>query len=176
MSKTKKLALSILCAAMMLFSAVGLMGFTTQKAFAETSNYFSNEKYTDDDFLLKADGTQSKKRIGSFAEEVKAKRVDGSFPELSEVIPKQYLETEETNATFKYFGKEYGFYVEKTGPQFSVLLIDFTYEFEDVEHTTREYTIKVEPILQQSFIRQTALSSVWWLYPKSAKNAAIIWN
>ncbi len=116
---------------------------------------FSNEKYTESDNLLKSDGKLSDKSIRDFANEVKAKRVDGNFPELSEVITKQYLETEETNATFKYFGKEYGFYVEKTGPQFSVLLIDFTYEFEDAEHTTREYKIKVEPILQQSFIRQT---------------------
>lgn len=38
MSKTKKLALSILCAVMMLFSALGLMGFTTYKAFAATDS------------------------------------------------------------------------------------------------------------------------------------------
>lgn len=47
--------MSILCAVMMLFSALGLMGFTTYKAFAETG-FLTEEQYTNSDLLLKNDG------------------------------------------------------------------------------------------------------------------------
>ncbi len=155
MIKIKKFILPVLFIIIMLFSITAIMGFTTVNVAYAVTNSLSVDDYTNEDTLLKSDGNPSTKTIRMFADEVKAARVNKKFPELSEVIPKQYLESTETNAVFKYFGKEYGFYVEKTGPQFNVLLIDFTYEFEDNGHTAKEYKIKVEPLLQQSFIRQT---------------------
>ena len=75
----------------------------------------SIDDYTDSDYLIKADGTLSDKAIQTFAKEVKNAKANTSFPELAEVIPRQYLESQRENATFAYNGKEYGFYVVKEG-------------------------------------------------------------
>lgn len=126
------------------------------KASANTiDNYFTAEQYTDSDFLLFNDGTTSTETtIGIFAAEVRSASVGTAFPELSQVIPRQYLESSETNAVFQYNGKEYGFYVAKEGERFEVLLIDFVYEFEDDRpHSDLEYKIRIKPILQQTFLR-----------------------
>src|SRR5699024_2309442 len=71
-----------------------------------------------------------------------------------QVIPLEYLESSQTEDTFPYNGKEYGFYVAKDGNYFDVLLIDVVYEFEDgKEHSDLEYKIRIKPILQQTFLR-----------------------
>ncbi len=118
--------------------------------FADDS-YLSVEQYTESDSLLKKDGTESLKTIKKFTDEVKAGQYNACYPELAEVIPRQYLETQEKKATFAYNGKEYGFYVSKNDDVFNVLLIDFKYEFYD--ESDLEYKIKISPILQQNFVR-----------------------
>lgn len=120
--------------------------------FADDS-YMSVEQYTESDNLLKEDGTESLKAIQKFAEEVQAGQYNACYPELAEVIPRQYLESQEKKATFAYNGKEYGFYVSKNDDVFNVLLIDFKYEFYD--ESDLEYKIKISPILQQNFVRTT---------------------
>ena len=145
----------MLCIVCLLFSVCVIMKFTTTPASASTSNNFTAEDYTLDDRLLKEDGTLSTKNITNFSNEVKSASFGTAFPELSQVIPRQYLETSETNAVFQYNGKEYGFYVVKDGNYFDVLLIDFVYEFEDgKEHSDLEYKIRIKPILQQTFLQQ----------------------
>lgn len=121
------------------------------KVHAE-GNIFPVEQYTDDDYLLMADGKQSTKSILDFASEVKENKYT-YYPELAEVIPRQYLESQEKKATFAYNGKEYGFYVSKNDDVFNVLLIDFIYEF--YNESDLEYKIQISPILQQNFVRTT---------------------
>ena len=75
--------------------------------FADDS-YMSVEQYTERDSLLKKDGTESLKTIQKFAEEVQSGQYNACYPELAEVIPRQYLESQEKKATFAYNGKEYG--------------------------------------------------------------------
>ncbi len=135
------------------------------KVHAEES-IFPVEQYTDDDYLLMANGKQSTKNIFEFALEVKGDKYT-YYPELAEVIPRQYLESQEKKATFAYNGKEYGFYVSKNDDVFNVLLIDFKYEFYD--ESDLEYKIKILPILQQNFVRTTDDSGAYtWKKTTSA--------
>lgn len=134
--------------------------------FADDS-YLSVEQYTESDNLLKEDGTESLKAIQKFAEEVQAGQYNACYPELAEVIPRQYLESQEKKATFAYNGKEYGFYVSKNDDVFNVLLIDFIYEFYD--ESDLEYKIQILPILQQNFVRTTDDSGAYtWKKTTSA--------
>lgn len=135
--------------------------------FADDS-YLSVEQYTESDNLLKEDGTESLKAIQKFAEEVQAGQYNACYPELAEVIPRQYLESQEKKATFAYNGKEYGFYVSKNDDVFNVLLIDFIYKFYN-NKSDLEHKIEISPILQQSFIRTTDDSGAYtWKKTMSA--------
>lgn len=129
---------------------INLKNANGNSIYAQILN-FSPEKYTESDNLLKSDGTESSKDIRNFAKEVKSASDNTLFPELSEVIPAQYLYTTEENATFYYNGKEYGFYVDKYGSYFDILLIDFVYDFSTEQSIDIEHKIKIEPILQQTF-------------------------
>lgn len=152
MTKTKKVVLSLLIAVVMLLSAFALMGFTTNvSAYADSKTYYSNEEYTESDFLLQSDGSESYKNIQTFSSEVKSASIGTAFPELAQVIPLKFLESTKQNDTLQYNGKEYGFYVAKDGDYFDILLIDFVYEFEDNDHSDIEYKIRIKPILQQTF-------------------------
>lgn len=136
------------------------------KVHAE-GNIFPVEQYTDDDYLLMADGKQSTKSILDFASEVKENKYT-YYPELAEVIPRQYLESQEKKATFAYNGKEYGFYVSKNDDVFNVLLIDFIYKFY-INKSDLEHKIEISPILQQSFVRTTDDSGAYtWKKTTSA--------
>lgn len=135
--------------------------------FADDS-YMSVEQYTERDSLLKKDGTESLKTIQKFAEEVQAGQYNACYPELAEVIPRQYLESQEKKATFAYNGKEYGFYVSKNDDVFNVLLIDFIYKFYN-NKSDLEHKIKISPILQQNFVRTTDDSGAYtWKKTTSA--------
>lgn len=156
MKKNKK-NLTIIASIIAILSCFFFVGrIPTSKVYA-IGNEFSVEQYTDDDFLLKADGTPSVKDISTFAEEVKSGK-NTYYPELAEVIPRQYLESQDENAIFAYNGKEYGFYVAKNEENFDILLIDFVYEFEEndsIHNSDIEFRIRIKPLLQQSFSRTT---------------------
>ena len=158
MKKFKTLAISLFVSIMLCF-LVGLFSLAkTSRVYAEgNNNYFTIEEYTNSDKLLRSDGTSSLKDILEFAEEVKAGK-STYYPELAEVIPRQYLESQDENAIFAYNGKEYGFYVVKNEEKFDVLLIDFVYEFEEndsIHNSDIEFRIRIKPLLQQSFSRTT---------------------
>lgn len=158
MKKFKTLAISLFVSIMLCFS-VGLFSLAkTSRVYAEgNNNYFTVEEYTNSDKLLRSDGTSSLKDILEFAEEVKAGK-STYYPELAEVIPRQYLESQDENAIFAYNGKEYGFYVVKNEEKFDVLLINFVYEFEEndsIHNSDIEFRIRIKPLLQQSFSRST---------------------
>lgn len=107
MRKIKILTIS-LCVSIMLCLSIGLFSLgETPRVYAEgNTNYFTVEEYTDYDELLRSDGTSSDKDIQTFAREVKEGK-SIYYPELAEVIPRQYLESQDENATFAYNGKEY---------------------------------------------------------------------
>lgn len=134
------------------FGTLGMSALNVSSSAAE-GIVLTAETYTNSDRLLKADGTLSDKKISDFASDVKIALDNASFPELTEVIPTEYLESTQTNDTFYYNGKGYGFYVAKEGNYFDVLLIDFKYEFDNGRESDIEYKIRIEPILQQSFVR-----------------------
>lgn len=147
----------------MILSTFAFMAYTTNiSAYANSKTYFSEEKYTESDALLNSDGSEAQKNIQTFSNEVKAAANDTAFPELSQVIPLQYLESKEQNAEFAYNGKEYGFYMVKEGEYLDLLLIDFVYEFDDPNHTDLEYKIRIEPILQQRFNRTGTVGDYQW--------------
>ena len=157
MIKAKKYLISFLFVLIVTLGGIMTMNFTTSpfNVNADAAIYYSEEKYTNSDYLLLDDGTESlTKTIKDFSEEVKASPTGIAFPELSQVIPLEYLESSEEEEVFQYNGKEYGFYVAKDGNYFDVLLIDFVYEFEDNQtHSNIEYKIRIKPILQQTFLR-----------------------
>lgn len=157
MIKAKKYLISFLFVLIVTLGGIMTMNFTTSpfNVNADAAIYYSEEKYTNSDYLLLDDGTESlTKTIKDFSEEVKAAPTGIAFPELSQVIPLEYLESSEEEEVFQYNGKEYGFYVAKDGNYFDVLLIDFVYEFEDNQtHSNIEYKIRIKPILQQTFLR-----------------------
>lgn len=158
MKNFKSLIIS-LCVSVTLCFSVGFfsLGETSRVYADENGNYFTAEDYTNSDKLLLGDGTTSAKNIQTFANEVKAGK-NTYYPELAEVIPRQYLESQEKNATFAYNGKEYGFYVVKNEEKFDVLLVDFVYEFDEndsIHNSDIEFRIRIKPLLQQSFSRST---------------------
>lgn len=126
MTKSKKTILSLLIVIAMLLSAFALMGFTTNTSvYADSKTYFSSEKYTESDSLLNSDGSESYKNIQTFSNEVKAAKVNTSFPELAQVVPLEYLESSVTKDTFQHYGKEYGFYMVKEGEYFDNISLYF---------------------------------------------------
>lgn len=151
---TRKKLIAILFAMVMVFGIFALSGFYKDKTVsAETGEVMlSPADYTDSDNLLKENGEWSEITIVDFAQDVYKATNGTSFPEITQVIPKQYMESEEDNATFAYNGKEYGFYVVKEGNYFDVLLIDFVYEF-DQPYSDLAYKIRIKPIMEESFAR-----------------------
>lgn len=166
MTKNKKISITI-CTLMLITLCYFMPTFIRSNysvVRADSSVDFDDTKYTDSDQLLKKDGTFSDKSIQKFAKEVQDGKNDTYFPELAEVIPRKYLETSAGKATFAYNGKEYGFYVVKDRAEFNVLLIDFSYEFDDDDqiHTSDlEYVIRIKPILQQTFKRSRDSSGAY---------------
>ena len=96
MSKTKKFLLTFLITITIILSSLALMGFAVNvSAYADSKIYFSNEEYTCSNYLLKPDGTRSDKHIQDFSAEVKAASEGTPFPELPQVIPQEYLDSDE---------------------------------------------------------------------------------
>ena len=66
---------------------------------AETETfYYTAQQYTENDILLGVDEPEVVKEIGDFADEVKNANSGTLFPEITQVIPRQYMESTETNA------------------------------------------------------------------------------
>ena len=101
MAKIKKFVILMLCAVIMLLCFIVMACFTTAKVANAETNSISVQQYTESDYLIRADGTLTDKRIEDFANEVKVAPNNKSFPELAQVIPLQYLETTETNAVYQ---------------------------------------------------------------------------
>lgn len=145
----------------MTFLLFGSLGMSALNVFAATAEeiVLTAGNYTDSDRLLKANGTLSDKKISDFASAVKIALDNASFPELTEIIPTEYLESTKTNDTFYYNGKEYGFYVAKEGNYFDVLLIDFKYEFDNGRESDIEYKNPYRTAFTTKFL---SLTNIKW--------------
>lgn len=161
MIKYKRLPiLAMLCVLLLLVSSLLIMcPIINHNAYATTKEYFSAERYTESDYLLKTDGTESTRTINNFADDVKSGKHRDIFQEFEQVVPLEYLEWQETYATFYYMGSEYGFYVEKRDFLFFTLLIDFIYEGDS---SGTDFTIRIKPILQQCFKRNRDGTEYVW--------------
>ena len=84
MKNRKIIFISLLVTIACLFGFFSVNLLSDSKAYAE-SPIFSVEQYTDSDYLLKADGSQSSKTIIDFAADVKAGK-STYYPELAEVF------------------------------------------------------------------------------------------
>ena len=161
MNNTKKLSACLILVIFFITSIIAGIALVHLEANA-AAPYFSAEKYTEDDRLLLPNGERASKKIDEFADEVKNGENGQSFPELSQVIPLDFLETTEGTKELQYNGSEYGFYIIKEGVYFDLLLYDFAYEFEDPYHSDLEYIIKIKPLLQKSFIRKETENGFEW--------------
>lgn len=164
MSNIKRAVIGLFCVALLICSFIAFTGFTS--ANADTAKYFSAEEYTESDNLINYDGTLSEdETIFTFANEVHYSEMAAFIPDLSRVVPLQYLEND---GTYSYFGKEYGFFMVVDDPYIDLLLVDISYELDEGklygEHNKDNvYTMKIEPILQQSFyIRGDVADGLTW--------------
>lgn len=107
MTKLRKSIASFLFVVALVFSAFAIISFNanTMASADTTNNYYTAEQYTDSDYLLLDNGTESlTKTIKNFSNEVKSASFGTAFPELSQVIPLEYLESSQTEDTFQYKG------------------------------------------------------------------------
>lgn len=137
---------TIFCVGLIFFSFIDYKSGVTQTYAIE--NYPTVEQYTESDNLLRADGSKNNKDIQDFASEVSNAIIGTTFDELAEVIPYQYLNSIEEEATYKYYGEEYGFYVAKETVEgnvyYDVLVIDFSFDFEpNRNHSDAEQRVGV---------------------------------
>ena len=102
--KCQLVVIGILSILLMSFSLIGIIQLDVK---AEENQYFTCNQYTETDYLLMADGSDSSKNIQTFATEVKSASIGTEFPELSQVIPLQYLESIEENAAELLKGQPY---------------------------------------------------------------------
>lgn len=127
MSNVKKFLIGLLCAAFLICMLMAFKGF--MPVYAETNRYFSAEECTNSDKLLNYDGTSSENEtIFTFVKDVHNSEMAAFIPDLSRVVPLQYLEND---GTYSYFGKEYGFYMVVEEPYIDLLLVDISYELEE---------------------------------------------
>ena len=123
MSKNKRFALSFCTLILSLCCIATLFEVFYRKPSKEAHAaeiIFSDADYTNDDKLLLSNGTSSNKDIQVFAKEVVAASAGTYFPELPEVLPRDFLESSVNNDVRQYYGKEYGYYIVKEGAYFDV--------------------------------------------------------
>lgn len=109
MKKLRKIMLSVGCFIGLLlfgFIAVELKVNNIQVTAADTNTVYTPQQYTKSDQLLSENGVELQKDIGTFANEVKAAYSGTLVPEITQVIPFQYMESETENAVYQYNGVE----------------------------------------------------------------------
>lgn len=157
MTRKNRIKAFIVCLILFAVCVICVVPHDMMSVEASNTNY-SDERYTENDYLLTETGESHTKTIQTFAADVNSALYGANIEGLEYVIPTRYLYSDEENAVYRYNGKEYGFYVVKDGEYFDILLIDFIYEFDATDHSDAEYLIKIKPILQQTFLRITLLN------------------
>lgn len=116
---------------------------------AESIEEESNDEYytKSDELVVEKNGIKS---IFNFADYVNSCEDGEIIKALDYVIPQEHIHNQSDNYTFKYFGKEYGYYGVIDGMYLDLLLINFTLQS---YKTDNQYLLQVEPILQKSFYK-----------------------
>ena len=161
--KTVKLTfakiITVLVIAILLIGSVSMI---CSVAFADGNSSYTVEQYTNSDYLLLDNGTESTTMtIQTFAESLKNASTGTNADDITMVIPAAYLETD-ANQDFYYCGKEYGFFLSKKNDIYDLLLIDFVFEFDGEQTPENQYKIQIKPILQTSLKRTGTAGNYSW--------------
>lgn len=161
--KTVKLTfakiITVLVIAILLIGSVSMI---CSVAFADGNSSYTVEQYTNSDYLLLDNGTESTTMtIQTFAESLKNAPTGTNADDITMVIPAAYLETD-ANQDFYYCGKEYGFFLSKKNDIYDLLLIDFVFEFDGEQTPENQYKIQIKPILQTSLKRTGTAGNYSW--------------
>lgn len=157
MNRAKKITIILLLLIILCGTLFMAFNNTALSAKADEVKYYSPEQYTSSDYLLDENGNQTNKTIIQFANDVNYADMAAYIPELPQVVPRQFLEG--GDGTYYYFGKEYGYYMVVEQEYIDLLLVDVDYQLDDgkIYDSNNEdnvYTMRVTPILQQSFYRR----------------------
>lgn len=114
MKRIQKILSATLCSLIAIGTTLCALGNVklTSKA-QDGEQIFTAEEYTASDNLLLENGELSLETIKMFSDKVKSSAENTDCSEITQVIPRQYLESTDEDAVFKYNGKEYGFYMVK---------------------------------------------------------------
>ena len=99
-----------------------------KKAFADSEDINQICRYyTDSDKLVNSDGELLNLSIDDFKEKLEKVGINlgTEMPELAQIIPAQFLQKEETDKEYHYFGQEYGFMVFHDGDNWHVGMRNF---------------------------------------------------
>lgn len=141
---------------------IGSVSMLCAVAFADGNSSYTVEQYTNSDYLLLDNGTESTNMtIQTFAESLKNAPTGTNADDITMVIPAAYLETD-ANQDFYYCGKEYGFFLSKKNDIYDLLLIDFVFEFDGEQTPENQYKIQIKPILQTSLKRTGTAGNYSW--------------
>lgn len=180
MNKNKrKILIVAFCIILILASSTIFIGMAKDSAHAESQETLTPEQYTDSDYLINPDGTLDKsKTIKDFAKEVQELKANKLVQDIDRVFPLHYLNEEDDYATYSYMGKEYGFYMYRQDRWLVTLLIDFVHVCNDGENQSdREHKIRIEPILQETFLRYSSEGFDYvWTTTKSDTMALYVAN
>lgn len=160
--KLKKFRIIHLCFLFVLtLASVSLIEIFAASANAANIS-LTPEMYTDSDYLLNSDGTNSNETIQEFTASIMSLDTK-KITDFDKVIPIEYLRTTDEEKSYAYNGKEYGFYVrhraekylnimtgEQSDPVYviDVLLVDFNYQ---TNTNKAEFKIRISPLFSETF-------------------------
>ncbi len=130
-----------------------------QKVYADNEDIEQICKtFTDSDNLIDSKNIS----IHNFKEKLQkiGMNLDKEMPELAQIIPAQFLQREETNKEYHYFGQEYGFIVLHDGDNLHVMILDFDWK----SNQNNECRLKVEIIVNARFQIQATENGTTWIY------------
>lgn len=171
--KLKKFRIIHLCFLFVLtLASVSLIEIFAASANAANIS-LTPEMYTDSDYLLNSDGTNSNETIQEFTASIMSLDTK-KITDFDKVIPIEYLRTTDEEKSYAYNGKEYGFYVrhraekylnimtgEQSDPVYviDVLLVDFNYQ---TNTNKAEFKIRISPLFSETFFYNASAGEESW--------------
>ena len=144
----------------LLFSCifVGLNAVQREASAASKDIIQICKEFTDSDKLFNSKDTT----IHTFKDKLQhvGMNLDKEMSELAQIIPAQFLQKEDTDKEYHYFGQEYGFMVLHDGDDLHVMIVDFDWESEP----NNECHLKVEIIVNARFQIKATENGTTWIY------------
>lgn len=159
----KAIIIPLISIIIVILSTMILSGGVANIAFADSSEAFSVDDYTDSDSFL----IDTAKSIQSFANEMTDRDSTINNTELLQIVPEQYLRFQADGYVASHNGKEYGFYVKhRLGGTdvhgfiklVDVIIIDFEYSWNDTV-----FTVKAKVLMQETFEYKNSEGVEQWL-------------